>query len=232
MSDSLGPGQQWARAIIEVTTRLVADSNGVAVYWAPARAGVVTGNEKADGMAKEAAENRSHDVPDEIRWQTSLLHLSSRHRGQSQSHFPVGGRPRPTGAELSPPGCEFIVDGSADGLGSSAAVMRSHSGPCSFLGGPLCGARSDDVFLRHGPSSFGSVWNDCSCGARAAPWRSRTIAVVTTYSCSRSGNLDRSLCAVIVLVPQCSGAFSLLAPCSGDLGRTPCAVLFCVCALI
>ena len=38
----------------------------------------VEGNEVADGMAKEAAEKRTHSVtvPDEFRWQTSLPHLS------------------------------------------------------------------------------------------------------------------------------------------------------------
>ena len=77
MSDSLGPGQQWARAIIEVATRLMASSNEVRILWVPAHSGI-RGNEVADSFAKEAAENRTHDVPDEIRWQTSLPHLSRR----------------------------------------------------------------------------------------------------------------------------------------------------------
>ena len=77
MTDSLGPGQQWARAIIEVASRLVASDNEVRVMWVPAHRGV-EGNEIADRAAKEAAENRAHDVSDEIRWQTSLPHLSGR----------------------------------------------------------------------------------------------------------------------------------------------------------
>ena len=77
MSDSLGEGQYWVRAIIEVATQLVANSNVVWVLWVPAHAGI-RGNKVADGMAKEAAGDRAHDVPDEIRWQTSLSHLSRR----------------------------------------------------------------------------------------------------------------------------------------------------------
>ena len=75
--DALGPGQCWARAIIEVASRLVASGNEVAIYWVPAHSGV-TGNEKADEMAKEAAGNRVFDVQDEIRWQASLPQLSRR----------------------------------------------------------------------------------------------------------------------------------------------------------
>ena len=52
-------------------------ANEVTVLWVPAHKGMI-GNEAADGMAKEAAEDRAHDVPDEICWQTSLSHLSRR----------------------------------------------------------------------------------------------------------------------------------------------------------
>ena len=76
MSDALGPGQQWAKAITEVATRLKA-SNNVQILWVPAHSGV-EGNEVADGMAKEVAESTRHAVLDEIRWQTSLPHLSRR----------------------------------------------------------------------------------------------------------------------------------------------------------
>ena len=76
-SDALGLGQCWARAIVEVASRLVASGNEVAIYWVPAHAGV-TGNEKADEMAKEAARSRRFDVQDEVRWQASLPHLSRR----------------------------------------------------------------------------------------------------------------------------------------------------------
>ena len=73
----MGPDQCWARAIIEVASRLAASGNEVAIYWVPAHAGV-TGNEKADEMAKEAAGSRVFDVQDEVRWQASLPHLSRR----------------------------------------------------------------------------------------------------------------------------------------------------------
>ena len=77
MSDSLCPGQQWARVIIEVATRLTANNNEARVLWVPVHRGA-KGNEVADGMAKEAAESRAHDAPDELRWQMSLPHLSRR----------------------------------------------------------------------------------------------------------------------------------------------------------
>ena len=41
-----------------------------------------------------------------------------------------------------------------------------------------------------------------------APWRSRTFAVVMPCSCSRCGDLDRSLWAVLVLVPRWSNAWA------------------------
>ena len=40
LSDALGPGQQWARAIIELATRLVSRNNEVLILWVPAHAGV------------------------------------------------------------------------------------------------------------------------------------------------------------------------------------------------
>lgn len=67
MSGVLGPGQQWARAVIEVGSRLAASENEVTILWVPVQKGV-TGNELVDGLAKEAAEVPSYDVPDEIRW--------------------------------------------------------------------------------------------------------------------------------------------------------------------
>ena len=55
MTDALGPGQQWAKAIVEVGTRLAARDNEVTVLWVPANKGV-TANEFVDGLVKEAAE--------------------------------------------------------------------------------------------------------------------------------------------------------------------------------
>lgn len=76
MSDSLGQGQQWARAIIEVASRIRANTTKC-VIWVPAHREVI-GNEIADGMAKEAAGNQAHNVPNQIRWQISLPHLARR----------------------------------------------------------------------------------------------------------------------------------------------------------
>ena len=77
LSDALGPGQQWARAVIELATRLVGRGNEVLILWVPAYVGVEV-NEVADGMAKEAAAGQIYGVPDQVRWQASLPHLSRR----------------------------------------------------------------------------------------------------------------------------------------------------------
>ena len=54
LSDALGPGQQWARAIIEVASWLRESGNEVLILWVPVHAGI-QGNEVAGGLAKEAA---------------------------------------------------------------------------------------------------------------------------------------------------------------------------------
>ena len=65
-TDRLGPGQQWARASIEVASRIAAAGSSVEVIWVPAQRGVA-GNEAADGLAEEAAEGWQHSVQDEVR---------------------------------------------------------------------------------------------------------------------------------------------------------------------
>ena len=74
-TDEIGPGQQWARAAIEVCSQLVQRGNEVTVQWVPAHVGI-EGNEVADRFAKEAAEGRQHSVEDRLRWEASLSHLS------------------------------------------------------------------------------------------------------------------------------------------------------------
>ena len=67
-TDMLGPGQQWARAAMEVHARLTARGNEVTLHWVPAHSGVM-GNEVVDGLAKEAASSRRslrHRVPDRL----------------------------------------------------------------------------------------------------------------------------------------------------------------------
>lgn len=69
------PGHQWARAAIDIRSHLVSRQNEVEVRWIPAHAGV-TGNEMADQYAKEAMSGQRYGVPDELRWEASLSHLS------------------------------------------------------------------------------------------------------------------------------------------------------------
>ena len=71
----IGPGQQWARAAIEVCSRLVQRGNEVPARWVPAHVGI-EGNEVADRFAKEAAYGRQHNVEDKLRWEASLSHLT------------------------------------------------------------------------------------------------------------------------------------------------------------
>ena len=52
-TDTIGPGQRFAIAAMEVCTRLLAKENQVTIRWAPARHGV-PGNERADEFAKAA----------------------------------------------------------------------------------------------------------------------------------------------------------------------------------
>ena len=105
LSDAIGPCQQWARAIIELATRLIGCGNEVPILWVPAHV-EIEGNEVADGMAKEAAAGQIYGVPDQVRWQASLPHLSRRaterrsedtsrwireHVGPERRYVPPGG---------------------------------------------------------------------------------------------------------------------------------------------
>ena len=78
-SDVIGPGQRFAVASIEVATRILARDNGITVRSVPAHH-EIRGNEKADELAKAAAEGSRLDnavrVSDEYRWETSLLHMT------------------------------------------------------------------------------------------------------------------------------------------------------------
>ena len=85
-----------------MASRLIESGNEVLILWVPAHAGI-EGNEAADSMAKEAAAGQSHDVPDQVRWQASLPHLSRSHGATIRDHGPVDQGPRQAGASLRPP---------------------------------------------------------------------------------------------------------------------------------
>ena len=74
-TDAAGPGQYWARAAIEVCSRLRARDNMVQVRWVPAHIGI-EGNEVTDTFAKEAAGGRQYSVEDRQLREASLSHLS------------------------------------------------------------------------------------------------------------------------------------------------------------
>ena len=74
-TDAAGPDQCWARAAIEVCSRLRARDNMVHVRWVPAHIGI-EGNEVADTFAKEAAGGRQYSVEDRQLREASLTHLS------------------------------------------------------------------------------------------------------------------------------------------------------------
>ena len=76
-TDSIGPGQRFAVAAIESCSQIMSRANIVTIRWVPAHQGV-PGNEKADEFAKAAAEHNMPDsaVPDELRWETSLSHMT------------------------------------------------------------------------------------------------------------------------------------------------------------
>ena len=66
--------------------RLVTRQNDVIALWVLAYKGI-TGNEFADGLAEEAVEALPCDalvVPDQIRWQAGLSHLTRRAERRSR----------------------------------------------------------------------------------------------------------------------------------------------------
>ena len=85
----------------------MARGSEVTIRWVPARHGVI-GNEKADEYAREAARGIRPDsltaVPDELRWETSLSHDKSRHRGPIAQDEPVDrGAPRKPQPQIQSP---------------------------------------------------------------------------------------------------------------------------------
>ena len=76
-TDSIGPGQGFAVAAIERCSRSMTRDNEVTTQWIPEHHGVA-GKERADEYAKAAVEGIRPDsaVPDELRWETSLSHMT------------------------------------------------------------------------------------------------------------------------------------------------------------
>ena len=77
LASTVGPGRGFGLAAIESCTRAMARDNEVTIRWVPSHHGVV-GNEKADEFTRAAAERNRPDsaVPDELRWGTSLSHMT------------------------------------------------------------------------------------------------------------------------------------------------------------
>ena len=75
--DSLGPGQRFAVAAIEVCSRIITNDNSVIIGWVPAHSGV-TGNEVADQYAKSAAtgEEPLEVIPEGYETETPLSHMT------------------------------------------------------------------------------------------------------------------------------------------------------------
>ena len=76
-TDAIGLGQSFGIAAIEGCSRVMSRDSEITVRWVPAHNGV-PGNEKADEYAKAAAEGERPDstVPDELRWEASLSHMT------------------------------------------------------------------------------------------------------------------------------------------------------------
>ena len=76
-TDAIRQGQSFGIAAIEGCSRVMSRDNEITPQWVPAHHGV-PGNKKADKYAKAAAEGERPDsmVLDELRWETSLSHMT------------------------------------------------------------------------------------------------------------------------------------------------------------
>ena len=78
-ADTMGPGQQFAIATMKVCGRVFARDNEVTIRWVPAHHRVLS-NEKPDEFARAAAGRTApcsdDEVPDELRREASLSHMS------------------------------------------------------------------------------------------------------------------------------------------------------------
>ena len=103
--DRTGPGQTQARKAIETARRITSRDNSITLRWIPAHAGV-EGYEKADDMAKRAAEEKEERAPTAYLMEASLSHLTRvttkarstatvewirRHSGQRRRYRPPKG---------------------------------------------------------------------------------------------------------------------------------------------
>ena len=170
LSDALGPGQQWARAIIETSTRLIGRGNEVLILWVPAHAGVagnevvdgMAGNEVVDGMAKEAAAGQVYGVPDQVSWQASLPHLSRRateRRSEDTSRW-IRDHVRPERRYVPPGGTGF----------RKRAMRRVHKSVAQRYYQLLSGHAATGSFLHDRMTGPQRLKTDecwwCNCGRR------------------------------------------------------------------
>ena len=119
LSDVLGPGQQWARAIIEVATRLVSRGNEVLILWVPAlREWEVT------RLRVAWRRRQRRDLPTGLRTRSSGRLASTT--------YPEGPRSVDRGLPLSG---SRITSGQRDdtSLPGAPASGREHCGGCESL---------------------------------------------------------------------------------------------------